>query len=120
MPLTTRTIGQVTVLDLDMVLTYESGAELLAYLERTDHGRVNWILNMAAVSYIDSAGLGAVIDTFGQVARRGGAMKVLNLQPRAQHLLTLTGLAGIIESFDSEAAALASFARGRRDEVTVR
>jgi anti-sigma B factor antagonist len=109
MPLTERTIEHVTILDLDRVLTYLSGAELRAWLEATGHRPVNLLLNMTAVSYIDSAGLGAMIDAYTEVARRGGTMKLLHLNPRARHLLDITGLAGIIGAFDSETAALESF-----------
>lgn len=34
---------------------------------------------------------------------------MLHLQPRGVHLLAITGLAGLIQSFDSEPEALASF-----------
>lgn len=45
----------------------------------------------------------------GRIAARGGALKMLHLQPRGVHLLAITGLAGLIQSFDSEPEALASF-----------
>ncbi len=64
---------------------------------------------MGRVSYIDSAGLGALLDLYRQVVARSGQLKVFNLQPRAQQLLTMSGLTSIIEHFESEASALQSF-----------
>jgi len=109
MSLTVRTAGHVTILDLEPVLTYASGAELVAHLEAASADRVDWLLNMAGVSYIDSAGLGALLDTYRRIAARGGALKMLHVQPRGLHLLAITGLAGLIQSFDSEPEALSSF-----------
>ena len=109
MSLSTHTAGHVTVLSLDRVLTYSSGVELLAELDASSGRGVHWLLDMTAVTYIDSAGLGALIDTYRRIQARGGALKFLHMQPRGRHLLAITGLTDIFESFDSEAAALASF-----------
>ena len=109
MSFATHTTGRVTVVSLDRVLTYASGVELLEALEATPENRVHWLLDMSAVTYIDSAGLGALIDTYRRIQARGGALKFLHMQPRGRHLLAITGLTDIFESFDSEAAALASF-----------
>ena len=117
MSFATHTTGRVTVVSLDRVLTYASGVELLEALEATPENRVHWLLDMSAVTYIDSAGLGALIDAYRQIVARGGALKFLHLQPRGLHLLTITGLTGIFESFDSETAAVASFPQDPRTEM---
>jgi len=113
MSLPQRIVGCVTVVDLEPVLTYQAGADLLAAFRPSDSLRANWLLNMANVSYIDSAGLGAVIAAFRTVTDQGGVLKVSGLQSRAQHLFAITGLAAFVEIFDSEPAALASFVTPR-------
>jgi anti-sigma B factor antagonist len=109
MSVTQRIIDQVTVLDLEPVLTYVAGAELLATFRTPGNLRADWLLNMGNVSYIDSAGLGAVIAAFREVTREGGTLKVSGLQPRARHVFTISGLVNFIEIFDSDRAALKSF-----------
>jgi anti-sigma B factor antagonist len=109
MPLIVHKNRGVTVFTLDATLTYLSGAELIARLDATHDAGVQWLLDMSAVSYIDSAGLGALIHMHQRLAARGGVLKFLHVQPRGRHLLAITGLSGIFESFDTEAAALASF-----------
>jgi anti-anti-sigma factor len=37
---------------------------------------------MAFVTYIDSAGLGALIEVYNRIQRSGGALRFANLQPR--------------------------------------
>ena len=108
-PLTTHTIGHVTVINLNRVLTGESGLALLAQFDAAGDGNANWLLDMSAVTYIDSAGLGALIQVYNRIQKRGGALRLANLQPRAAHLLTITGLRSVFATFDSDEAALASF-----------
>ncbi len=105
----TRTIGRVTVISLNRVLTADSGTDLLAKLDVIGESSANWLLDMASVAYIDSAGLGALIEVYNRIQKGGGALRLANLQPRTAHMLTITGLSGVFESFDSNAAALASF-----------
>jgi anti-sigma B factor antagonist len=111
MSLTTRAVGPVTIFDLGEVLTHASAEELRSELRRAADGAPHWIVNLEAVDYIDSAGLGAIIDGYAWASRQGGSLKLLHPRPRAQYLLALTGLSNVMESFDSEEAALASFPR---------
>ena len=71
-------------------------------------GATQLVLNLEAVSYVDSAGLGAVIEAFTVARQKGVKLTLLNPTERTRHLLEFTGLARIVETFDSEAAALAS------------
>lgn len=105
-----RIVDGVTILDLDGRLTYSAGTEMSRRLHtlatQTPH-RI--VLNLENVSYIDSAGLGAMVAAFTAVKQRGGLLKFLNPSARSLHLLEITGLDKLIETFDSESAAVASF-----------
>ena len=57
---------------------------------------------------IDSAGLGAIIESFTAARNKAVRLTLLNPTERTRHLLEITGLARIVVTFDSEAAALAS------------
>ena len=67
------------------------------------------ILNLAQVSYIDSGGLGQLAASHAALMKAGGALKLLNVNKRNQHLLSITRLATIFPRFDTEDAALRSF-----------
>ena len=71
-------------------------------------GATQLVLNLERVSYIDSAGLGAMVEAFSMARHKAVRLKLLNPTERTRHLLEITGLARIVETFDSEAAALAS------------
>jgi anti-sigma B factor antagonist len=68
-------------------------------------------LNLAGVSYVDSAGLGELVGAFTTAANQGGSVKLLNLQSKLQDLLTITKLHTVFTSFDNEQAALDSFGK---------
>jgi anti-sigma B factor antagonist len=111
MSFTERTIDGVSILDLSGQLTEPGGTELLARVNQlTAAGRTGVLLNLARVSYIDSAGLGAMVASVMAMRGVAGTLKVLHPTLRTQHLLQITALTSIIESFDVETTAVASFA----------
>jgi anti-sigma B factor antagonist len=64
---------------------------------------------MGNVSYVDSAGLGQLVQVYATTSHLGGSLKLLNLTKRLKDLLVLTKLLTVFESFDSESDAIASF-----------
>ncbi len=71
-------------------------------------GATQLVLNLEDVSYVDSAGLGAMVEAFTLARHKAVRLTLLNPTERTRHLLEITGLSRIVETFDSEAAALAS------------
>ena len=91
-------------------LTFTAGAELSRRIQALlMGGATQLVLNLEDVSYVDSAGLGAVVEAFTAVRQKAARLTLLNPTERTRHLLEITGLARIIETFDSQAAALASY-----------
>ena len=72
-------------------------------------GRKKLLLNLEAVPYIDSAGLGEVVRAYTTVSRQGGKLKLLNLTKRIEDLLTITKLITVFEVFESEEEAVKSY-----------
>ena len=106
-----RSIGTVTILDVDGRITVQEGVPVFAQtLSRLLNGpRPKIVVNMAAVSYIDSTALGELVRGFTSAARRGGVLKLLQVPAPVRQLLTMTRLADVFEMFDSESDALRSF-----------
>jgi anti-sigma B factor antagonist len=111
MTLSTRTVGNVTVLDVKGRLVLGDGDETFTKTvnELAFTGHVNIVLNMNEVTYIDSMGLGVLVSKYVTLRNRGGNLKVCNIHRRNFEVLTVTRLLTVFESFDSEAAAVASF-----------
>src|SRR5512142_392061 len=107
-----RELNDVTILDIHGKLTLGEGDELLRDKVNSvlHQGRKKIVLNLAEVPYIDSAGLGEIVRTYTSVQRQGGSLKLLNLTKRIQDLLAITKLLTVFETFESENAAVASFA----------
>jgi anti-anti-sigma factor len=72
-------------------------------------GRANLIVDLSAVDYIDSMGLGSLVHCFTSVKKAGGALKLLRLSKRNVELLLLTKLHNVFEVFAEEEDAVNSF-----------
>jgi anti-sigma B factor antagonist len=106
-----RAIGRVTVLDIAGRLTMDEAALHLKDKINSliSQQRIHIVLNLKNVPYIDSGGLGQLVASYGSVMKAGGALKLLNATARNHHLLSITRLVTVFESFDSEAEAIQSF-----------
>ena len=73
--------------------------------------RVQILLDLTGVDYIDSAGIGELVASHRTVERFGGALKILRPGDRILETLTLTQLLPIFEVFHDEDEAVASFVK---------
>jgi anti-sigma B factor antagonist len=111
-PCTQRDIGDVTILELRGQLKEDGDIplpEIVADLVR--RGRQKLVLDLGAVTRIDSTGVGLVTAKYLTVRRLGGDLKLLHLTPRARQLLSITKLERVFEIFDDEDEAVRSFAQ---------
>jgi len=69
----------------------------------------NVILNLHDVEFIDSTGLGALVVGFTSLRKRGGRLKLENLNRRNIELLLFTKLTTVFEIFNDEQDAVNSF-----------
>jgi len=67
------------------------------------------ILNLGKVVEIDSCGIGELVVTYTRIAKSGGKVKLLSLNPRIHSLMAMTKLLTLFEVYDDEAEAIASF-----------
>jgi len=111
MQIAERDSGAVTVLDLSGRITMgEDGNLLKDKLQSLLHqGKKNILFNLAQVSYVDSAGVGAIVSAYTTVTREGGALKLANVTKKLQDLLSITKLLTVFETFDSEDEAVRSY-----------
>ena len=111
MTITERSISDVILLDIDGRIAVQDGA--LQFGTRLRHalhrGRVNMVLNLGGVPYIDSTALGELVRAFTIAAQMGGGLKLLHVKGPVRDLLRVTQLLPTFEVFDDEEDALASF-----------
>jgi anti-sigma B factor antagonist len=109
--LTTRQVGDVTVIDANGRITLGEGSSTFrdTIKDLTARGNKKLLLNLGDVSYIDSSGIGEMVSGFTSVTNQGGELKLLNLNKRVKDLLQITKLYTVFEVFEDEAAAVRSF-----------
>ncbi len=74
-----------------------------------DEGEKNILINLAAVTTIDSSGIGELVSGYTTVTNRGGKLKLLHLPPKVQDILQITQLVTVFEVHDDEGEAVSSF-----------
>jgi anti-sigma B factor antagonist len=110
--LTTRQVGDVTVIDVAGRITLGEGSSALreALRDLVSKNQKKILLNLGEVNYIDSSGIGELVSGFTTVTNSGGMLKLLNLNKRVKDLLQITKLYTVFDVHEDEAGAIRSFA----------
>ena len=69
----------------------------------------NILIDLAPVTYVDSATIGCLMDLYRQVHNAGGHLKLSGVQKRVETMLTMTGAQNFIEIHADEPSAVKSF-----------
>lgn len=72
-------------------------------------GTRNILIDLAPVTYVDSATIGCLMDLYRQVNGAGGHLKLSGVQKRVETMLTMTGAQNFIEIHADEQSAAKSF-----------
>ena len=73
------------------------------------NGERKVLLDMSAVTYVDSATIGCLMDLYRQASAAGGMLKLAGVQKRVETMLTMTGAQNFLQIHADEAAAIKSF-----------
>ena len=110
-----RQVDGVTIVDISgrIELGEESAAmrDLISDLLSQGHKQI--LLNLGAVDYIDSAGLGSLIGALASVRRHGGEVKLLNLPDKVVDVMQITRLYTVFDIVTGEAAGVNSFSQSK-------
>jgi len=109
---TVQETNVATVVALTGRLTIGEGAtELREALQKLlADGKRKIVLNLAGLSYMDSAGIGLLVSSYASMNKAGGQMKLSNLSSKIKDVLLITKLLTVFPVYDNELAALDSFA----------
>jgi anti-sigma B factor antagonist len=100
--------GRITMLDTTGQLKERVSALV-------KNGEKNIVLSLGQLTFVDSSCIGEIVSCSLTVARAGGMLKLANPARRVQELLLVTRLGEIFETFETESAAVASFASAHPD-----
>jgi len=99
-------IIRVKVQRLDSMAAPDLKTEFLRMLEENQY---DILVDLGMVEYADSSGLGAILFGIRQADAAGGTVKLVNLRPRVLSLIKIAKLDDVIEAYDNEDEAIASF-----------
>jgi anti-anti-sigma factor len=102
--------GDVRVLAPGGRLTVETEAVFTTAVRKAfAAGQMQLVLDLAGVPYVDSCGLGVLAQAYVAAFRRGGSVKLANVNGRNRRLLTITRLLTVFAVFDNVEEAVRSF-----------
>lgn len=119
-----RQVGNVTILEIEGSITRTEGSSVLReavcnkVFACATGKQIKMLIDLGGVDRIDSGGIGALAIAFSTIANRGGQLKLLNVSKvKMAHnqkmsmaaVLQQIGFSTIVETYDNEAAAVASF-----------
>jgi anti-sigma B factor antagonist len=108
--ISSRLLGPIAVLTLSgrLTVTDSPGTLKNAVADMVRRGARHVVLDLGGVNYIDSTRLGELIAAHITVSRLGSHLKLAATPSRVVELLTLAGLGGVFERFETVDAAVAS------------
>lgn len=111
--MTNREVDGVSVVALDgrIVLGEESNALREKVKSLIAEGKKKVVLNMANITFIDSAGLGTLVAAHHSAKSQGAALKLAHLGAKFQEVLQITKLLTVFDVYNTEAEAVGSFAK---------
>ena len=111
--MTNREVDGVAVVALDgrIVLGEESNALREKVKSLIAEGKKKVVLNMANITFIDSAGLGTLVAAHHSAKSQGAALKLAHRGAKFQEVLQITKLLTVFDVYNTEAEAVSSFAK---------
>jgi anti-sigma B factor antagonist len=105
--------GQILILQMAETIDQEGLQRIASTLP--ERGIQAVVINLSAVSFIESSGLGALVAAYKDFKDVGVPLGVTGVQPYVQKLIGLTKLDRILQIFPSESEALRAFSLGKSD-----
>jgi anti-anti-sigma factor len=103
--------GEVTIVRVrEAKLTYPILSSFFSEVrQQVEGGARKMVIDLAAVSYLDSASIGCLMDVHRLLQEKGGALRLSGLQPRVETMISMTGVHKIVPLHREEEDALAGF-----------
>ncbi len=111
MSLTSEKIGAVLVANVAGQINSSNAAALEAQLlGLVDEGEHKWVLDLAQLDYISSAGLRVVLMLAKRVKDNAGRLVLCGLQPQVMEVFDISGFLALLTVVDNRDTALAQAA----------
>ena len=107
MDLDIRQTGNICYLKLKGPLKYGEGVKQLdqAVESALASGHIQLLLDLSEMPYIDSSGIGAIVDALRQAKKAGGDAKLVSPSSFAAKTFKMVGILSLFKVYETEAAA---------------
>ena len=111
MSVSVRQDGSVTVLtvDGDLVIGDPEALFKKTVARLLEEGHARLLVDLSAVRFLDSSGLGALVRAMTTSQSEGGQTKLVGVGPQVRKLLEMTKLDSVFEMYEDLETAAASF-----------
>jgi len=109
MKINTRTVDDITVIDISGSLDTQTSGAASDEMARIADSTSKMLLNLESLEFLSSAGLRVILRTAKQLSGTGGTLKICNAVGVVKEVMEISGFGTLLELFDSDADALASF-----------
>ncbi|MCB0279386.1 MAG: STAS domain-containing protein [Calditrichaeota bacterium] len=111
MDISVEEIGQVTVLKLsgNIVGGPESITVNQTLANLISDKKVRVILDLSGIDFMNSSGLGVIIHSANQLKQNNGSLRLANVSDKIKHIMKITKLDSVFDSYESVDAAVKSF-----------
>lgn len=108
-----RPVGEVIVVKCTgRIIEGQESTTLEQHVTRLLPDDPHIVLDLAAVEFVDSGGVGLLVRLLNRTRAAHGDLKLCAIPPRIQKVLQLTRLSAEFDAHDSEGNAIAAFYRG--------
>lgn len=105
-----RRVGYVAVVDCSGRLVAGEDSEVLnREVKRNIDNHVNVVVNLSAISFIDSSGLGMLVRLVSTTKHTPAGVNFYGFNDQMRRVVELTKLAGVLRIHESESCAIAAF-----------
>ena len=108
MEIGTKTIEQVTVVEITGNIDGKTAPEVLWQVSELIQPEVKILLDMSQVGYMSSAGLRMLLATYRQVASNNGQIALAGVSEEIKDTMSVTGFLRFFTIYDAVEAALAA------------
>ncbi len=110
MEINRREVGDIVIFDINGEIDLYNAPEIKEKIkDELNKNKVNVVINLDRVSYIDSSGIGVLISSLSNLKKIGGALKLINVYASVRKVFELTKLTSFFDIYDNESDAISAF-----------
>ncbi|RKD34708.1 anti-sigma F factor antagonist [Thermohalobacter berrensis] len=103
MQLEFKTIDKTLIVKFNGELDHHTAENIRKEIDKFYSGNMlkNIILDLEKLNFMDSSGIGLILGRYKNVSQNGGKLCLVNVSPRVEKILKMSGVLKIVKIFDS-------------------